>query len=187
MDKSELRIKYLNKRLQFSEVEIDLKSRMILDLISKKFVLENKVISLFLPIKIKNEVNTYFIWQFALENKAMVTVPKSIFETNELIHYRLVNLDQLVINKYNIPEPTTGVVFLEESFDIVFIPLLTIDKRGYRVGYGKGFYDRFLKKCKKECIFIGLYLFDDIEIIDDLNEFDLPLDYCVTPNQIIKF
>lgn len=187
MFKSELRLKYLTKRNLLTEKEIDSKSHMIIDLIFSKFKLKNKVISLFLPIKSKNEINTFYLWEQLQKIKTIVTVPKTIFETNDLIHFELKALDQLILNKYNIPEPLSGNIFHEEQFDYVFIPLLTIDKHGNRVGYGKGFYDRFLSKCKNECVFIGLYLFDEIEIIDDLNEFDFPLNYCVTPNQIIEF
>ena len=69
----------------------------------------------------------------------------------------------------------------------MFVPLLAIDTKGNRVGYGKGYYDRFLKQCKKDCLFIGLQLFDEIIQIDDINQFDIALHYCITPTQIIQF
>ena len=187
MLKKELRIKYLAKRHEMSEFEINLKSRSVLDLLSANFNLSDKIVSLFLPIKYKNELNTYLILESALNQKSIVGIPKTKFKTSEMIHFEFEDVSQIVLNEYNIPEPIFGNIISEEKFDFVFVPLLTIDKNGNRVGYGKGFYDRFLSKCKKECLFIGLYLFDVIEEIDDLNEFDLPLHFCVTPNQIIKF
>ncbi len=187
MIKKELRIKYTEKRFHITKNEIEIQSKLISDIISENFDLKQKVISLFLPIESKNEINTFLILEFAKSQNAKIAIPKSIFETSELIHYEFNDLNQLKINKFNIPEPISGNIISDELFDIVFIPLLTIDKKGYRVGYGKGFYDRFLNKCKKECLFIGLYLFDEFEVIDDLNEYDLPLQFCVTPNQLINF
>ena len=67
------------------------------------------------------------------------------------------------------------------------MPLIIADKFGNRVGYGKGYYDRFLKKCDKEIIKVGLCFFDVIEKIVDITVNDIKLNYCVTPNKIIKF
>lgn len=70
---------------------------------------------------------------------------------------------------------------------MVFVPLLAFDKNGDRVGYGKGFYDKFLKECKPEIIKIGLSFFEPEEKIDGIFEEDIKLDYCVTPNEIYTF
>jgi len=69
----------------------------------------------------------------------------------------------------------------------VLVPLLSFDKKGFRVGYGKGFYDRFLMQCKSDCIKIGLSYFDPIDVIDDADEFDVPLDFCITPQKVYVF
>jgi 5-formyltetrahydrofolate cyclo-ligase len=74
-----------------------------------------------------------------------------------------------------------------DALDIVFIPLLAVDSTGHRIGYGKGFYDRFLRKCRPNCIFIGLHLFDEMCNIDDIDRHDIRLDFCITPTQIIRF
>jgi 5-formyltetrahydrofolate cyclo-ligase len=67
------------------------------------------------------------------------------------------------------------------------VPLLAYDKHGNRVGYGKGFYDNFLSKCKPETIKIGLSFFPPEDKIDDVSENDVNLDFCVTPEGIISF
>ena len=74
-----------------------------------------------------------------------------------------------------------------EKIDAVLIPLLCFDKKGFRVGYGKGFYDRFLQNCPSNCLKIGLSHYEAIEEIEDVNEFDVRLDYCLTPNETVKF
>ena len=70
---------------------------------------------------------------------------------------------------------------------MVFVPLLAFDKKGHRVGYGKGFYDKFLSECKPDAIKIGLSFFEPEELITDVFESDVKLDYCVTPNSIHAF
>ncbi|MDR9457609.1 MAG: 5-formyltetrahydrofolate cyclo-ligase, partial [Salegentibacter sp.] len=71
--------------------------------------------------------------------------------------------------------------------DLVFIPLLAFDKTGNRVGYGKGYYDRFLDSCKPGVIKIGLSFFEAEEEIKEMFETDVALDYCVTPNRVYQF
>ena len=70
---------------------------------------------------------------------------------------------------------------------MVFVPLLKKKKKGHRVGYGKGFYDKFLSECKPDAIKIGLSFFEPEELITDVFESDVKLDYCVTPNSIHAF
>ena len=90
-------------------------------------------------------------------------------------------------NNYGITEPQQGAELLPTEIDIVFVPLLIYDKQGYRVGYGKGFYDKFLSQCKENVITIGFNYFEPVEKINDTNEFDIPLNYCITPQKIYEF
>ncbi|MNY64409.1 5-formyltetrahydrofolate cyclo-ligase family protein [compost metagenome] len=70
---------------------------------------------------------------------------------------------------------------------MVFVPLLAFDIHGNRIGYGKGFYDKFLAECKPETIKIGLSFFEAVNQIDDVFESDIKLDYCVAPEKIYQF
>ena len=65
--------------------------------------------------------------------------------------------------------------------DLVFVPLLISDENNYRVGYGKGFYDRFLLNCRKDCKKIGLNFFKPTSKIVDINAFDIALDAVIYP------
>ena len=188
MTKKELRKKYLEKRQMLSPQKLEQFSAQICHTAFSKFQLEKKKISLFLPIERKREINTYKIWEKAISFDALVAVPKINIKTNELKQVLFETEDQLEITSYGIPEPKKGRVIAAEHFDIVFVPLLAIDKKGNRVGYGKGFYDRFLKKCSPRCKFIGLSLFDELEEeISDINFRDIKLDYCITPNEFYRF
>jgi 5-formyltetrahydrofolate cyclo-ligase len=95
--------------------------------------------------------------------------------------------NQLKVNNHGIPEPTGGIEIKAEQLDIVFVPLLGLDKNGFRVGYGKGFYDRLLNRCKPECVFIGLHLFNEFMNVDDLHQNDIALHQCFTPTKKYDF
>ena len=100
----------------------------------------------------------------------------------------LVNKDTVFVkNKFNISEPYNAELIDIEKIDVVFIPLLAFDNKGNRVGYGKGFYDRFLHKCKPDCIFIGVSFFEAENEIDGIALEDFKLNFCVLPTQIISF
>jgi len=94
---------------------------------------------------------------------------------------------KFITNSYGIPEPTQGNEISPELIDMVVVPLLCFDKSGNRVGYGKGYYDRFLKKCRKDCLKIGFSYFSPAEPIENINEFDVPLDYGICPDTIHEF
>ena len=88
---------------------------------------------------------------------------------------------------FNVPEPVSDHILSPESFDLVFVPMLICDQKGYRVGYGKGFYDKYLAKCRRDCIKIGLSYFPPVDSIEDKEQFDIPLNICITPQQAYVF
>lgn len=187
MTKAELRTLYRSKRTQISPGELQRLSETIIEQTLTHFQLEDKTISLFLPIELQKEVNTYLLWERAKNIGARIAIPKSNFETMEMRHYLFESTDQLEINDRGIPEPKKGKIIAADKFDVVFVPLLAIDKSGHRVGYGKGFYDRFLRKCAPSCQFIGLHYFDLEDSIDDVLPTDVRLNAVVTPEKIVRF
>lgn len=90
-------------------------------------------------------------------------------------------------NRYQIPEPVGGEKVNPTNIDIVFVPLLIFDERGYRVGYGKGYYDRYLSRCRSNLLKIGFCFFEALPAISDIDEFDVPLNLCITPSRIYEF
>lgn len=95
--------------------------------------------------------------------------------------------DEFTLNQFGTLEPCGNEELNTQDIDLIIVPLLCFDKKGYRVGYGKGFYDKFLAKCREDVIKIGLSYFKPINEITDRDEFDVALDYCVTPNQVFSF
>ena len=154
MTKQELRVLYKTRRLELSSNDLEERSQLICETVFKNFQLEGKQISLFLPIERQKELNTYKILEKGIAIGTNIALPKMDTDENNLKHYQFENHSQLKTNNWGIPEPQTGKLIKNKDLDYVFVPLLTLDSKGHRVGYGKGFYDRFLKKCRPDCIFI---------------------------------
>jgi 5-formyltetrahydrofolate cyclo-ligase len=106
-------------------------------------------------------------------------------QTSELEHYYYEEPGQLENNIWGIPEPVKGVPTPAEKIDAVLVPLLAFDRQGHRIGYGRGFYDRFLVECRPDCQKIGLSFFEMEDQIDGINEKDIPLDLVITPKSTV--
>lgn len=188
MTKAQLRTKYLELRRNLTPGQLQQFSEQVCHQLFVHFNLEGKHVSLFLPIERQHELNTYLIWEKALSFGAKVAVPKANHETLDMKHILFESEDQLELSPWGIPEPKKGKVIAADRFDYVFIPLLAADQRGYRVGYGKGFYDRFLKKCSPSCRFIGLHHFQSSdELISDLLPTDIRLHALIHPEGVVWF
>lgn len=187
MTKAECRKIFASKRKSLTNAEIEIQSTHILSLLTTSFDLKNKTISLFLPIAAKQEINTFPLLQLTEKLTIRFVLPVSDFSSNTLKHIVYEEDEQLQLNDYGIPEPTYGQSIPINEIDIVIVPLLCFDKRGYRTGYGKGFYDRFLASCKPNCLFIGLSYFEPIDRIDDVTNNDIALHHCVTPKELYSF
>lgn len=186
-NKKELRSKYKTLRNQFSEDEIHEKSLAIANQLLKLPIWNKTYFHIFLPIREHNEIDTEIILHLLSGRDKEIIVSKTVFETCSMIHYLLTDNTKIRKNKYNIPEPVEGIEIPSSKIDVVFVPLLAFDKEGHRVGYGKGFYDKFLRECKPETIKVGLSFFEVETQINDVHEEDMKLDYCVTPETIYKF
>lgn len=187
MTKKELRIKYKALRNQLSEEDLEEMSLAIANKILTLPVWEKSYFHVFLPIVEQKEVNTEFILHLLSGKDKEIIISKSDFETRGMTHFFLTDNTKIKKNEYNIPEPVDGIEVLVQKIEVVFVPLLAFDRIGNRVGYGKGFYDKFLGECKPETIKIGLSFFEVEESIKDVFENDVMLNYCVTPNKIYEF
>ena len=143
----------------------------------------------FYPIEEKGEINTFLFTDFLqFRNPGLqVCYPKTNVFQNTMQAIVTTENTNFDANEYGIPEPVSGPLVEAYDLDAVFVPMLAFDKRGYRVGYGKGFYDRFLKDCDAGCLKIGLCYFDALDVIEDASDFDVPLNYCITPQTIYVF
>ncbi|MGK0210780.1 MAG: 5-formyltetrahydrofolate cyclo-ligase, partial [Polaribacter sp.] len=141
---------------------------------------------LFLSISEKKEINTEYLLHILQGRDKSVIVPKSDFSSGELKHILLQDSTRLQPSSYGIPEPVSGIEIQVSIIDVVFVPLLVFDIEGNRVGYGKGFYDRFLAQCSANTIFIGLSFFEAEPLMEN-SSLDIPLHYCITPFKTYSF
>ncbi|SEP89981.1 5-formyltetrahydrofolate cyclo-ligase [Hyunsoonleella jejuensis] len=187
MTKKELRKKYKTLRFELTENQIDDFSIAIANQLLKLPVWEYSYYHIFLSIEALKEINTDYILNILSGKDKNIIIPKSDFETGELTNYLLTDNTVIKKNNYNIPEPVDGIEISNNKIDVVFIPLLAFDKSGNRVGYGKGFYDKFLSQCRPETLKIGLSFFEAEDEIGDVFQGDIGLDYCVTPKTLYNF
>lgn len=148
------------------------------------------VIHTFLPIARQKEVDTWPIVRRLWQDFSQITLvaPVTDRSSGEMTNYALRPDTPVVAGAYGIPEPTgAGRPVSASAIDLVLVPLLAFDLRGHRVGYGGGFYDRFLARCRPDCLKVGLSLFEPIEVIQDVFEGDVRLNYCLTPDQTYCF
>ncbi|TYA60119.1 5-formyltetrahydrofolate cyclo-ligase [Formosa maritima] len=187
MTKTELRKTYQLKRQKLSSEEIHDFSLQIANKLLTLPIWDYSFYHLFLSIQEQKEINTDYILNILSGKDKNIVISKSDFSTGTMNHFLLTDNTVIKKSNYNIPEPLDGIEVPNEKIDVVFVPLLAFDLQGHRVGYGKGFYDRFLAKCKPETIKIGLSFFEAETKIEDVFEGDMALDYCVTPNHIYTF
>lgn len=187
MDKKEARKKSKEARKQLSQEEIEDKSLAIANQLLRMDIWDKLYFHLFLTIEEQKEINTEYILQILAGKDKEIVISKCEFATFGMTHFLLTDNTKIKKNSYNVPEPVDGLEVPDTKIDVVFVPLLAYDKQGNRVGYGKGFYDNFLSKCKPETIKIGLSFFPPEEKIEDVSQSDVKLDFCVTPEGIIEF
>jgi len=187
MTKTELRQKHKTLRTDLAFNAIESFSIAIANQLISLPIWNYEFYHVFLPIEEQKEVNTEYILSILAGKDKNIVVSKSNFKTYEMTHYLLTDNTKIKKNKYNIPEPIDGIEINNNKIEVVFVPLLSFDKKGNRVGYGKGFYDRFLAKCNSKTIKIGLSFFEAEELINNVSKNDITLDYCITPKEIYSF
>ena len=141
------------------------------------------------PLEDNKEINTHIITRYLeFKNPGLkILYPKTDFAKKEM---KAILTDEETIfkkNKFNIYEPENGEEINASLIDLVLVPLLIFDKQGHRIGYGQGFYDRWLPKCRPDCIKTGFCYFEPIEKVDDASHFDVTLNICITPRNIYVF
>ena len=181
MKKQELRKIYKQKRRDLSSIEVEKLQENIYQQVFEFDFSKINTIHIFLSIERLFEMNTNPIIDFLLLKNKRIVVSVSDFSSNTLKHFLFDRKTKLKVSSFGIPEPINGIEIDAKKIDLVFVPLLISDKKNYRVGYGKGFYDRFLAECKKDVKTIGLNFFQPIDTIEDINEFDIPLHQVIYP------
>ncbi|MGY8945814.1 MAG: 5-formyltetrahydrofolate cyclo-ligase [Flavobacteriales bacterium] len=187
MNKKDLRQLYKNKRNSLDKSEVD---NLSLDIANKCLTLDiwkNENYHVYFPIEKQNEIDSKLIIQIIQGKDKNVILPKINLKDNNMMNYLLTDSTLFKVNKSGISEPISGIEIKSDQLDVVFIPLLSFDKSGHRVGYGGGYYDKFLEKCSNNCIKIGLSFFDPVDRIEGIVLSDVKMNHCITPSKIYNF
>lgn len=191
MTKAQLRKQFLHQRRQLPEATY----QQACDAITQHFFTQFDIaalhcLHLFLPIVKQREIDTWRIVQRIWQQypHIQLVIPRSNQHDASLQHYLFNQNTSLETNPWGIPEPVDALILSDIGrLDMVLIPLLCFDTVGYRVGYGKGFYDRFLVQCRPDTVKVGLSLFAAVSHISDVNQYDVKLDAAITPEGSVFF
>lgn len=186
MNKSELRQKYHTRKIALSTGKVAQMSNQIFKTYLDYFSLERgDKVHCFLSITEKNEVDTRPFLDYFFAHEIRVFVPK--VAGSEFISVEITRETPLIKSAWGIAEPACEEDAGVTDFDMILLPLLYADANGNRVGYGKGFYDKFLAKLPNPPLKVGLSFFPPNETVSDISPLDIPLDYLVTPAEVLSF
>jgi len=185
MLKHNIRKVFLQKRKHLSDSVVNKMNLNIDHLFKELLTVEIKTVHVYLPIESKDEIDTWPIIRNLWKKSIRVVVP--VVNNESIISTLLSAKSELVLNKWNVPEPIERKAINKTEIDMVIVPLVAFDIMGYRVGYGKGYYDKFLASLPQNPIKIGLSFFSPIASISDKGSWDIPLNYCVTPEMVFRF
>lgn len=188
--KNALRKEWLKHRLNLSEPEKNNRSFQIQDLIFSSIkITQFNSVNIFLPVHEKCEVRTWSVIQYFQEKYPQISLSAPKIDSIQDRTMNAVEIEKqtsYVQNKWGINEPEFGRIIPPEEIDLIFLPLITFDQHGHRLGYGGGFYDRYLKNSPKS-LKIGLSFFEPIEKIPEITSFDVKMDLCICPDSVYKF
>ncbi len=188
MHKSALREEFKAKRQSLSSKELlKLNDLLLIQFQQLSFSAVQNCMT-YWPIEHFNEPNTHLLSRYLLHMIPSVQLCYPKINDHHQMSAIEVNDDTVfVTNEWGITEPKEGKIIAPHAIDLIIVPLLIFDQNGYRVGYGKGYYDRFLANCKEDAILLGISYFEPIQIIEDTNEFDIPLSIGITPEHVYEF
>ena len=181
MNKSQIRKKIFKIRKQVSLKKFSLNLKYILRILKKEKIKE-KIIGGYYPYNY--EINVLNLFQDLEKKNYKITLPR-INDKAQMNFFYWSTKDPLKVNKFGIPEPISNI---KEYPNILLVPLVAFDKDLNRIGYGGGFYDRYINKIKKrkKITSIGLaYSFQKVKKIRT-NRYDMKLDYVVTEKNLLK-
>jgi 5-formyltetrahydrofolate cyclo-ligase len=189
MKKSEARKIFSAQRSALNPLEVNTKQDLLLICFQQLVLPYCSLVHAYLPLYERNEPDPTPLLDFMHFRQPGLQVTYAKIDPSNFSMLHFLQDDEMFFekNQYGIPEPIGGITVKEKDIDIVFIPLLAFDTSGNRVGYGKGYYDRFLSKCRKDAMKIGLSFFPPVDSIEDVDFFDKKLDFCITPERVYAF
>ncbi|MDX1639634.1 MAG: 5-formyltetrahydrofolate cyclo-ligase [Balneolaceae bacterium] len=184
-EKERLRAQLLEQRNSLTEAKYrDASEEIVARLQELPEIRNARTVHCYVSMNERREVDTHLLLRWLLASNKRVVVPVTIIEDMELEHVELQSIDSLEKNRWGVKEPNGGRNVEPKTLDLVIVPMVGGDLQCNRIGYGKGFYDRFLSRV--DCPTIGL-CFDECVVKEIPTEsFDIPLSAIVTQQRIIR-
>lgn len=147
-----------------------------------------KAQTIMLYLDFNNEVMTDDLINKLINLGKTVACPITLKEERKLIPSKITDLENgIQYGVYNIrePKPECSPIVDIKDLDVVIVPAVAYDKKCYRLGYGGGFYDRFLENLREDAITVGVAF--DLQVFDDIpkEDHDAQLDYIITESTIL--
>jgi 5-formyltetrahydrofolate cyclo-ligase len=187
-EKELIRKEYKEKRKSLSEEEVNRLSQSILIQFQNwlEFRPDIKNFHIFLPIARQKEINTFLIRDLLFEQNKTVFTSKVKYDQLFMDAVKIYPETKYKIDSLGIPTPIVSEIADNKEIQLVLVPLLAFDLKGNRIGFGKGYYDKFLSELNPEVVKMGLSFFPAIPSISSETH-DIPLDYCITGENVFTF
>lgn len=186
MDKKRIREEIIERRNFLSlETKREYDEIIFRELIDSDIYKKSKKI--FIYISFGSEVDTKRFINHALNDNKEIYVPKTNKTTKEMLAIKINSLDNMDVDKWGILEPkSVDKNKIGESFDVVIMPGVAFDRIGDRIGYGGGYYDKYISNTNLQCIKLALAY--DLQIVNEFKseQHDIKVDYIITNNEFIK-
>jgi 5-formyltetrahydrofolate cyclo-ligase len=184
MDKNTLRKVYLEKRKFLSQAEYERRNQLLTDLLINYFEARQfHSIHTFIPIKRNKEPDTFPFLQYLWSKRPEIDVITGVsdLDSPSMHHVKIAQSTTFLENKWGIPEPKGGETYPIEKIGCVLVPMIVGSKSGHRIGYGKGYYDRFLQKCSENTHFVGINLAPLLDGSLFIDRYDIAMHRMITP------
>lgn len=187
MQKTEARQFFKNKRKRLTQSDC-LKLDDLLLIQFQRFNWGNmECIGNFYPIEKFNEPNTLLLSKYLKHALPSIKIAYPRILPNDLSMEFFEETEEFIENKWGIIEPLPIQKIEIQQMDAILIPMLGFDSFGQRIGFGKGYYDRYFENKTKSCLRVGISYFEPIPKLEDTHQFDVPLTHCITPSNIYEF
>jgi 5-formyltetrahydrofolate cyclo-ligase len=187
MTKKELRAKAKQFRETITPTTLEKESVRMANQLIQLLIWEKQHFHVFLSIERLKEVDTEPILAMLMGKNKAIYISKTNLDTYQMTPVVLDETTRIELNPWGIPEPINGQEIDPKTLDVILVPMVGFDLQGNRVGYGKGFYDRFLERTRPDALKVGLCLFPPVDQITDAATFDIKMNVVVTPDGVWKF
>lgn len=189
MDKYRLRKEYLERRIALTDAERSKLDDLLLIQLQRTALPFVRTLLNYVPMEHKAEPDTHLFVRYLgfLYPGLRTAYPVTDLDKASMEAYLVDDDTEFEERRFGLVEPLSELSVAPEDIDLVIVPLLISDKNGHRVGYGKGIYDRYLARCRKDTLKLGFSFFAPVDEISDIHENDITLDVLVHPEGVIYF